>query len=64
VSRSGIDAKNINSYLIEQLARASHLPTTRFGNAKQAGLSTFDPKQQKLDAALNKNLNVCRCGFS
>ena len=29
--------------------------------AEQERLSTFDAKQQKLDDALDKRLNICRC---
>ena len=71
VSRGGIGAKNINSYLIEQLARASHLPTTRFGKREASGAFNVRPETTEVgrcaeqeDAALNKNLNICCCGFS
>jgi hypothetical protein len=63
-----IRAKNINAYLIELLGRAGHLPNTRdlFGTSRasrsiKVGLSAFDAKQQKLDEALDKTLDICRC---
>jgi hypothetical protein len=71
VSRGGIGAKNINSYLIEQLARASHLPTTRFGKREASGAFNVRPETTEVgrcaeqeDAALNKNLNIAAAEFS
>ena len=36
----------------------SHSPASE---AEQERLSTFDAKQQKLDAVLNRKLSICRC---
>jgi hypothetical protein len=36
-------------------------PHSPASEAEQRKLSTFDAKQQKLDEALDKNLNICRC---
>jgi hypothetical protein len=49
VSRDGIGAKSINSYLIEQLTRSGHVP-------EQTGDQMYDATQPKLDAALNRKL--------
>jgi hypothetical protein len=36
-------------------------PHSPASEAEQERLSTFDAKQQKLDAVLNKKLSICRC---
>ncbi len=36
-------------------------PHSPASEAEQRRLSTFDAKQQKLDDALDKSLNICRC---
>jgi hypothetical protein len=36
-------------------------PHSTASEAEQRRLSAFDAKQQKLDEALDKTLNICRC---
>jgi hypothetical protein len=36
-------------------------PHSAASEAEQGKLSTFDAKQQKLNVALDKKLNICRC---
>ena len=56
VSRGGIGAKNINSYLIEQLARASHLPTTRFGKREASGAFNVRPETTEVGRCAEQEL--------
>jgi hypothetical protein len=37
------------------------IPNSRANEAEQEKLSKFDAKQEKLDEALDKKLNICRC---
>jgi hypothetical protein len=36
-------------------------PSSSANDAEQQRLSTFDAKQERLDEALDRKLNICRC---